>query len=73
MGTNIPSDILSLQGQRVNQIKYDPDLNQVVIHCSRDRRRKVVDPVTGRQGTVNQYVRRKVTDLPILTYRGGRP
>lgn len=68
MGTNIPSDILSLQGQRVNQIKYDPDLNHVVIHCSRDRRRKVVDPVTGRQGTVNQYVRRKVTDLPLFGY-----
>ena len=66
MSTNIQSDILSFQGQRVNQIKYDPDLNQVVIHCSRDRRRKVVDPVTGRQGTVNQYVRRKVTDLPLF-------
>ena len=66
MGTNIPSDILSLQGQRVNQIKHNPDSNQIVIHCSRDRRRKVVDPVTGRQGTVNQYVRRKVTDLPLF-------
>jgi transposase len=69
MGTNIPSDILSLQGQRVNQIKHDPVLNQIVIHCSRDRRRKVIDPVTGRQGTVNQYVRRKVTDLPLFGYR----
>ncbi len=68
MGTNIPSDILSLQGQRVNQIKHNPDLNQVVIHCSRDRRRKVIDPVTGRQGTVNQYVRRQVTDLPLFGY-----
>lgn len=68
MGTNIPSDILSLQGQRVNQIKHNPDRNQVVIHCSRDRRRKVIDPVTGRQGRVNQYVRRKVTDLPLFGY-----
>jgi transposase len=66
MGTNIPSDILSLQGQRVNQIKYDPALKQIVIHCNRDRRRKAVDPVTGRQGRVNQYVRRKVTDLPLF-------
>lgn len=66
MGTNIPTDILSLQGQRVNQIKHNPDLNQVVIHCSRDQRRKVIDPVTGRQGTVNRYVRRKVTDLPLF-------
>lgn len=66
MGTNIPSNILSLQGQRVNQTFFDPNLGKVVIHCSRDRRRKVIDPVTGRQGRVNQYVRRKVTDLPLL-------
>lgn len=66
MGTNIPSNILSLQGQRVNRIFFDPDLGKVVIHCSRDRRRKAIDPVTGRQGTVNQYFRRKVTDLPLF-------
>ena len=68
MGNNIPSNILSLAGQRVNQIKRDPILNQVVIHCRRDRRRKAIDPVTGRQGTVNQYVRRRVTDLPLFGY-----
>jgi len=68
MGINIPSDILSLQGQRVNQIKYDPALNKVVIYCSRDRRTKVIDPVTNKQGTVNRYVRRKVTDLPLFGY-----
>ena len=66
LGTNIPSNILSLQGQRVKQITHNPDLNQAVIHYSRDRRRKVVDPVTGHQGTVNQYVQRKVTDLPLF-------
>ena len=66
MGTNIPSSILSLAGQRVNKIKHDPSLGRVVIHCSRDRRRKIIDPVTGRPGRVNQYIRRKVTDLPLF-------
>ncbi len=28
----------------------------------------MIDPATGRQGTVNQYVRRKVTDLPLFGY-----
>jgi hypothetical protein len=66
MGTNIPSDIRCLQGRRVNQIKPNPDINQIVIHCSHDRRRKAIGPVTGQQRTVNQYVRRLVTDLPLF-------
>jgi len=68
MSTNIPRDILSLSGQRVNQIKYDPSLEKVVIHCSRDRRRKAIDPVTGQRGRINQTLRRKVTDLPLFGY-----
>jgi len=69
MSTNIPSSILSLKGQQVNQIKHNQNSNQVVIHCSRDKRRKVIDPLTGRHGTVNQYVRRQVTDLPLFGCR----
>jgi len=68
MGTNIPRNILSLKGQIVNQIQYHPALGQVIIHCSRDRRLKAIDPITHRQGTVNQYVRRKVIDLPLLGF-----
>ena len=68
MGTNIPSHILSLQGQRVNQIQVKPDQQKVTIHCSRDRRRKAIDPVTGRRGRINQYLRRQVTDLPLFGY-----
>ncbi len=69
MGTNISAKILSLPGQRVNHIQHDPVLNRILIHCTRDRRRKVIDPVTGRQGTVNQYIRRQVTDLPLFGNR----
>ena len=68
MGTNIPSHILSLQGQRVNQIQVKPDQQKVTIHCSRDRRRKAIDPVTGRRGRINQYLRRQVSDLPLFGY-----
>lgn len=66
MGINIPASILSLKGQRVNQIHHDEDENRIVIHCSRDKRRKAIDPVTGQQGTINQFVRRKVKDIPLF-------
>jgi len=66
MGTSIPIDILSLKGQRVNKIEHDQAQNQVIIHCSRDRRKSPVDPSSGLKGTVNQYVRRQVRDLPFM-------
>jgi transposase len=68
MGISIPKDILGFKGQRVNEIKLDQETQQLVIHCSRDRRRSAVDPVTGKQGTVNRYVRRRVRDLPLCGY-----
>jgi len=57
MGTSIPLSILSLKGQRVNKIDHNQDQNQVIIYCSRDRRRTPVDPSSGLKGTVNQYIR----------------
>lgn len=66
MGTSIPIDILSLNGQRVNNIEHDYAQNQVIIHCSRDRRRSPVDPSSGLKGTVNQYIHRQVRDLPFM-------
>lgn len=68
MGASIPAAILGLQGQRVNKINLDHERQQIVIHCSRDRRRNAVDPVTGMKGTVNRYVRRLVRDLPLFGY-----
>jgi len=64
MGISIPKDIFGLKGQRVNKIKSDGQ--QLVIHCHRDRRRNAVDPVTGKKGTINRYVRRRVRDVPLF-------
>ncbi len=66
MGIGIPMNILGLKGQRVNEIKRDKQ--QFVIHCHRDRRRRAVDPVTGKKGTINRYVRRRVRDVPLFGY-----
>ena len=49
MGIGIPSHILGLKGQRVNKMKLDEEAQQLVIHCSRDRRRNAIDSVTGKQ------------------------
>lgn len=66
MNTNIPSNLLSLKGQRVNKIEHDKTNQRIVIHCNRDRRFKAIDPQTKKEGTVNQYVRRQVRDVPFL-------
>ena len=68
MGTGISSNILGLHGQRVNEIKLDHVKQKVLILCSRDRRYKAVDPVTGLKGTINRYVCRQVRDLPLFGY-----
>jgi transposase len=68
MSTGISSVILGLNGQRVNQIKLDTDKQQVRILCRRDRRNKVIDPLTGNKGTINRYVSRQVRDLPVMGY-----
>jgi len=59
-------NILSLKGQRVNNIEHDKTNQRVVIHCTRDRRFKAIDPQTKKEGTVNQYVRRQVRDVPFM-------
>ena len=68
MDIGIQRDILGLKGQRVNQIGLDEQAQQLVIHCSRDRRRNAIDPVTGQKGTINRYVRRQVRDVPLFGY-----
>ena len=68
MDIGIQRDILGLKGQRVNQIALDEQEQQLVIHCSRDRRRNAIDPVTGQKGTINRYVRRQVRDVPLFGY-----
>jgi len=68
MDIGIQRGILVLNGQRVNQIKLDEQEQQLVIHCRRDRRRKAIDPVSGKKGTINRYVRRQVRDVPLFGY-----
>ena len=68
MSINIPANILGLCGQRVNEIVLNKHYKEVHILCQRDKRRKVIDPLTGRKGTVNRYVKRQVQDLPIFGY-----
>ena len=66
MDIGIQRDILGLKGQRVNQIKLDEQGHQLVIHCNRDKRRNAIDPVSGKKGTINRYVRRQVRDMPLF-------
>lgn len=66
MSINIPSKILELKGQRVNQIQFDEDNNHLIIRCERDKRRAVIDPVTGQQGRINQLIKRQVRDTPVF-------
>ena len=65
---DISTKILGLVGQRVNEIKLDEQTQQVQIICRRDRRKKIVDPLTGKKGSVNRYVRRDVRDIPFMGY-----
>ena len=65
MSLSIPAKILGLKGQRVNQIHQDNVQQTLTIHCSRDRRRQVIDPVSGQLASVNRYVHRTVRDMPL--------
>jgi len=69
MNTNIPASILGLKGQSVNTIQCDEATNTITIKCRRDKRKQARDPVSGKRGTVNCYVRRTITDLPLLNHR----
>ena len=59
---------MGLKGQCVKQIRQHETEQQLVITCRRDRRRNAIDPVTGKKGTINRYVRRQVRDMPLLGY-----
>ncbi len=66
MSLSIPSKILSLKGQRINQIQFDTENNKILIQCCRDKRRTAIDPVTGQKGRINRLVRRQIRDMPLL-------
>ncbi len=66
MSINIPANILSLKGPRINKVEHDEERQRVLIHCNRDRCKKVIDPLTSQQGRVNQYIKREVRDVPLF-------
>ncbi|MCF6319917.1 MAG: ISL3 family transposase [Proteobacteria bacterium] len=68
MSTSIPVNILGISGQVVNTIQQQ-DSGEIVIFCKRDKRTKVIDPVSKRTTSINLYIRRSIKDLPLL----GRP
>ena len=57
MSLNIPTEILALKGQIINKIELNDDDQKVVIHCERDKRRSVIDPLTGCKGRINRLVK----------------
>lgn len=59
---------MSLPGQRVKHVQHDVDQQQITVSCDRDRRFRVIDPVTGKLGRVNCYRRRTIRDLPLCGF-----
>lgn len=66
MSLNIPTKIMALNGQVINEIEFDSEKNAVNIRCSRDRRRVAVDPQTGKTGRINTLVKRTIRDTPFM-------
>lgn len=68
MSLSIPSKILSLPGQVVKQVQHDLDQQRITLSCNRDRRFRVIDPISGKPATVNCYQRRTIRDLPLCGF-----
>jgi transposase len=68
MSLNISSKILSLPGQRVNDAQHDLSQRRLTLVCDRDQRYRIIDPVSGKRGKINRYVRRTLRDLPLCGY-----
>ncbi|MFT6029858.1 MAG: hypothetical protein ACI8O8_001598 [Oleiphilaceae bacterium] len=49
-------------------MKFDEQVNKIVIFCRRDKRKSVIDPVTSKKGTVNKFAQRTARDLPLFGY-----
>lgn len=68
MSLSIPVSILALKGQKINEIQFDKVENKVIIRCQRDKRRALIDPMTGLKGRQNRLIRRQVRDAPVFGY-----
>lgn len=69
MSISLPSSIFNLKGQVVKEIKIKHSEGQIVIDCQRDQRYQFIDPRSQQVGTVNQYIRRQVKDIPLLGHQ----
>ena len=68
MSLNISSQILSLPGQCVKHVQHNLNQQRLTITCERDRRFRVIDPTTGKTGSINRYQRRTIRDLPLCGF-----
>ncbi|SBO12934.1 Transposase [Vibrio mediterranei] len=65
----LSSALFNFKGQSVQSVTLEASSHSVLVKCKRDRRCKVVDPETGKPRTVDHYVQRRLSDLPV----SGRP
>ncbi|MDE1311293.1 ISL3-like element ISVa7 family transposase [Vibrio aestuarianus subsp. cardii] len=65
----LSSALFNFKGQSVQSVTLEESSHSVLVKCKRDRRCKVVDPETGAPRTVDHYVHRRLSDLPV----SGRP
>lgn len=69
MNVHIPTSILSISGQCVKQVQWNESSGEVLISCRRDNRFAVIDPATGKQGTINRLVSRQIKDIPLCSLK----
>lgn len=69
MAATLPSAIFGLRGQCVKSVDWDEAADELWVTCRRDRRYKPIASRRGGTGPVNQWLRRRVRDLPLW----GRP
>ncbi len=65
MSTSIPKHILGINAQVVNTIQQQ-ESGKIIIVCNRDKRTRIIDPISKLKTTVNRYIRRTVKDLPLF-------
>ena len=61
----LSSALFNFKGQSVQSVTLEESSHSVLVKCKRDRRYKVVDPETGASRTVDHYVHRRLSDLPV--------
>jgi transposase len=69
MSIILPKNLLNISGQVIKKVSVFSENGVVYINCERDKRLSVYDPLTGNKGTVNRYIRRSITDLPVCCNR----